>query len=430
VYACIYGTDPQAAHQLLAMALEFSPVVEQPSPNTVVFAISSLRTLLGSPRQIASEICRLGHERKLAANLAIASNPDAAILLARHFPGVTMAAAGEEQIKLAPIPLHSLFVYDTTLDAALLEILHRWGLKTCEDLAGLPERGVAERLGKAGVYLQALARGAIDRPLRIPPPVTNYEERVELEHALHLLEPLLFLLGRTLGELCSRLRSQSRAARLLEAGFELEHRRLYRSELEFPVPLDQAQTILKLLQLHLERHPPEAPVTAFTLRVEPAEPRRIQGGIFLPPTPPADKLQVTLARIGAMVGRENVGTPRLLNTHRPDAFQMAGLHMDGQEKLAAAAGEERQTVRLAMRLFRPALEARIRLAGRSPRTVAAAGIRGTVLRYTGPWKTSGEWWATTAWTREEWDVALDDGALYRIYCELPEREWYVQGVYD
>ena len=433
MYACVYIADPEAGPQLLALALEFSPVVEQTSANTVVFPISALRTLIGSPYQIASEICRLGHERKLEANLAIASYPDAAILLARHFTGVTLVSAGEEHLKLASIPLQSLFAYDTTLDPALLDILHRWGLNTCEDLAGLPERGVAERLGKPGIYLRRLAGGAIDRPLRMSAPATNYEERVELEHPLDLLEPLLFLLSRAVGELCSRLRSQSRAARLLEARFDLEESSYSRTngyccELEFPVPLDQAQTILKLLQLHLERHPPHAPVTAFTLRVGPAEPRRIQGGMFLPPTPPADKLQVTLARIAAMVGRENAGTPMLLNTHRPDAFRMTGLHME--PRIAKEHPAERQTLRLAMRLFRPALAARIRLAGTAPKTIAAAGIKGTVLRYAGPWKTSGEWWALTSWTREEWDVALDDGALYRIYCELPARAWYVHGVYD
>ncbi len=40
---------------------------------------------------------------------------------------------------------------------------------------------------------------------------------------------------------------------------------------------------------------------------------------FSSATPP-DKLQLTLARIAGMVGAENVGTPVLLNTHRPDAF--------------------------------------------------------------------------------------------------------------
>jgi protein ImuB len=443
MYACIHANKIEA-EALLALGCDFSPIVEQTSANTVVFSIDPLRTLLGSPHQIASEICRRGHERKLEANLAIAANVDTAVLLARCYAGVTVIAAGEERRKLAPLPLHSLFVHEASLDPALLDILHRWGLKTCEDMAALPERGVAERLGQAGVYLHRLASGAVDRPLRVAPTATNYEERVELEHALHLLEPLLFLLSRTLGELCSRLRTQSQAARLLEARFDLEQHtcnraqllpdRLcanpYRCELEFPTPLDQAQTILKLLQLHLERHPPEAAVTAFTLRVAPAEPRRVQGGMFLPPTPPPDKLQVTLARIAAMVGQDNVGTPRLLDTHRPDAFEWSTLNMSSPDMPGEAPMEQRQTVRLAIRLFRPALEARIRFAGAAPKTVAATGVKGTVLRCAGPWKTSGEWWAQTAWMREEWDVALNDGAVYRIYCELPARAWYVQGVYD
>lgn len=439
MYACIHLPDPQAgSHQLLALGLDFSPVVEQTSSDTVVFPIGALGTLIGSPHQIASEICRSGHARKLEANLAVASNPDTAILLAHNFRGVTLVSAGDEHFKLAPIPLHALFALralfaqDATLDSSLLDILHRWGLKTCGDLAALPERGVAERLGRPGVYLRSLASGAIDRPLRVSPPTTNYEERVELEHALQVLEPLLFLLGRALGELCSRLRSQSRAARLLEAQFDLEDCKPYRCELEFPVPLDQAQSILKLLQLHLERHSPEGAVIGFTLRVDPAEPRRIQGGIFVPPTPPADKLQITLARIAAMVGQENVGTPMLLNTHRPDAFELTTLNTCTPDKLSANVqpGEQHQTLRLAMRVFRPALQARVRLAGAVPKAIAAAGVKGSVLRCAGPWKTSGEWWASSAWTREEWDVALDDGALYRIYYEIPAREWYVHAVYD
>lgn len=426
MFACLYATSTTAPHELLALALDFSPAVEQTSPDTVVFSIAALRSLIGSPHHIASEISRLGYERKLAANLAVAANPDTAILLARNFAGVTLASPGEEQFKLASIPLDHLFRHEAALDPALLDILRRWGLKTCEDLAVLTERGIAERLGQPGVQLRNLARGAVDRPLRVLAAPTNYAERLELEHPLHLLEPLLFLFGRVLADLCARLRSQSQAARLLEARLELENRKPYECALEFPVPVAETQTILKLLQLHLERHPPEAAVVAFTLRVEPVNPRRVQGGIFLPPTPPSDKLQVTMARIASMVGEENVGTPRLLNTHRQDAFEISALNTAP----IVQPQQPCETLRLAMRLFRPALHARVRLAGCAPKAVAASGVKGNVLRCAGPWKISGEWWTPTCWTREEWDVTLDDGALYRIYCEVPAHEWFVHGVYD
>ena len=189
----------------------------------------------------------------------------------------------------------------TQISSSLLDILLRWGVKTCEDLTALPEKGVSERLGPAGVYLRNLASGHINRPLCLQGEQTSYETRVELEHSLHLLEPLLFLLSRAASELCQRLRLQSKSARELELTLCLDAPVVddekvnpadqkpgdYLCRLEFPVPLDDPRTILKLLQLHLERHPSGAPVRAFCLRLEPADPRRTQGGIFLPPTPAA-----------------------------------------------------------------------------------------------------------------------------------------------
>lgn len=128
-----------------------------------------------------------------------------------------------------------------------------------------------------------------------------------------------------------------------------------------------------------------------------------------------------------MVGPENVGTPLLLNTHRPDAFEMVNVNT------APPPPEEpvqQETIRLVMRLFRPALHARVTLADAAPKHVLAPGVKGKVMEWAGPWKTSGEWWTHTAWMREEWDVALDDGALYRIYEQPADHEWYVHGVYD
>jgi protein ImuB len=421
MYACLYGPGI-GPESLLDLALEFSPYVEQASADTVLFCIDPLRKLLGSPYQIASDIARAGFERKVQANLAIASNPDTAILLAHYWKGVTLVPPGEEQRKLAPLPLAAL-----TADAAMLDILLRWGVKTCEDLGVLPEPGVAERLGPGGVYLRNLALGVIHRPLRIQAETSNYERRVELEHPIALLEPLLFLFSGALTEICSLLRSQSRAARLLEASLDLEGKPAYRAVLEFPVPVTDHRTMLKLLQLHLERHSPDAQIVAFHLRVEPVEPRRVQGGLFLPATPLPDKLQITLARIAGMVGEENVGSPQRLNTHRPDAFRMTALNLQPGAPVDVPQGD---VLRLVIRIFRPALEARVRLVEQAPKNVVAAGVKGAVVRSAGPWKTAGEWWADTAWSREEWDVALDDGGLYRIYQESQTQDWFVQGIYD
>ena len=473
MFASLYIQQPEVGLELSGLSLElnkvlalvasrFSPEIELSGEGrSATFSIAPLRGMIGSPHQIASEICRAGHELNLQASLAMASNPDAAILLSRHFSGVTMVTPGEERLKLAAIPLAAIFEYERVkLNPSLLDILLRWGVKTCEDLVALPEKGVEERLGAPGIYLRNLASGKVQRPLCLHGEATSYAVRIELEHSLLLLEPLLFLLARQLGELCQRLRSQSRAARELELQLEIDSKivddekasekprpegkadggKNYKCRLEFPVPLDDPRTMLKLVQLHLERHSPGAPVNAFYLRLHPVEPRHIQGGIFLPPTPAPDKLQITLARIASLVGAANVGTPVPLNTHRPDAFTSTLL--PGQAKTRSAFGADANAIggnaaavkpemlRLAMRLFRPALQARVQVIQLAPRNVLATGVRGLVTRCAGPWKTAGEWWAETAWSREEWDVALDDGALYRIYQESASQEWFVHGIYD
>ena len=448
-YACLHipathGSSTANDH-FLNLALQFSPAVEQTSLTTVVFPVEPLLKLFGTPHRIASEISRYGYEFHITANLSIAGNPDTAVLVAKHFSGVTLVPVGNEANTLSNIPLADLFTHDVPIDLMLLDVLERWGLKTCEDLALLPEHGVVERLGPAGLYLRDLALGKINRPLRIAQDTTSYEEGMNLDYAVDTLEPLLFLFGRTLSELCGRLRSQSQAARILRTRLQLarvadaeaepnpNHKSEFVCELEFPVPLDDSRTMLKLLQLHLERHGPDAPVIGFVLEIEPVAPRRMQGGLFLPPAPAPDKLQVTLARIAGMVGEGNVGSPELLNTHRPDAFRMRPTVVSDAAPMKQpipAPQQNSSVLRLAIRVFRPALYARVKVAGIAPKQVIAPGVQGDVIESSGPWRTSGDWWTETPWARDEWDVELNDGALYRIYCESKTREWYVHAVYD
>ena len=72
----------------------------------------------------------------------------------------------------------------------------------------------------------------------------------------------------------------------------------------------------------------------------------------------------------------------------------------------------------------------------------SARVRGEVTCAAGPWRASGDWWRADVWGRDEWDVAVESrsekGAqadqslqvLYRIYRELRNGTWFVEGVYD
>ena len=83
-----------------------------------------------------------------------------------------------------------------------------------------------------------------------------------------------------------------------------------------------AKVFLKLLQLDLNANPPGAPIVKIHLSVEPVRPRAAQSGLFLPPSPEPEKLELTLARIAGIVGENKVGSLQLLDTHRPEAFRM------------------------------------------------------------------------------------------------------------
>src|SRR5207248_10887401 len=131
----------------------------------------------------------------------IAPNAETAIIVARNFPGMTVVPE-EAAAQLAGLDIDNL-----PLTPEMGDTLASWGIRNFEDLARLPEYGIAERLGPAGVHLQRLARGAVDRPLKIGKPDILFEARVELEHPLSLLEPLLFILAPKLPDQCEKLQS-------------------------------------------------------------------------------------------------------------------------------------------------------------------------------------------------------------------------------
>ena len=417
MFACLYSSSKKDT--LAVLAAEFSPLVEKTAPDTVIFSIVGLERLIGTPQQIAAEVARRGSEMGIHANLAIADNPDAARLAARHLAGITIIAPGKEADRLGGIPV-------TSLDASpeLIETLDRWGIRTLADLAALPEIGLAERLGGEGVWLRRLALGRTRRPLKIAPPSQDFERRMELEHSVALVEPLLFLLASMLGELMNKLEATNR----VHLALELENRSEYLRTLEFPVPVRDSKILLKHLQLDLEAHPPAAAIVAVRLRLDPATPRVLQDGLFVPAAPAPDKLQVVLARVAGLVGEGRVGSPEVLNTHRPDAFRIRAFSVD--QRRAHRETHPHAPLRLAFRVFRPSLAAKVRVEREQPAQVSAHGVRGNVLATAGPWRSAGEWWTGTCWARDEWDVSLSDGALYRLYWDLRARGWFVDGMYD
>lgn len=462
---------------LLHCAQSFSPCVEDTADDTVLLDLSGLETLFGALPQIARELARRICDIGLKANVGVAANPDTALLAARGFSGVTVIPPGKEAEQLGRLPLEVLFS-DETEAAEWLETFHRWGVRDLGALAVLPEVALSERLGQEGIRLQKLACGAAARALvpLDPPPV--FEETLELEYPLVLLEPLAFALNRMLEQICGRLAAHALATQELRLELKLEpnpeqtistdhasaaagatraEARPFTRTLRLPVPLLDVQTFLKLLQLDLKAHPPGAPIVKIHLTAQPARPRAAQSGLFLPPTPEPEKLELTLARIAAVVGENRVGSLEILDTHRPEAFRMQHFSPEAQGrpaadkaapvKLGAAAlklcpdtnqksFENADSSVTALRIFRPALRVTVTLRDAQPAHVSCQKrqeVDGEVIWLAGPWRSSGDWWEQEGWRRDEWDIAVENQtgiALYRLVRDLLRGVWVLDGTYD
>jgi protein ImuB len=463
-----------AAHAaLLDCAQSFSPCVEDAASDTALLDLAGLESLFGSPPEISLALHTRAATLGLAANIAVASNPDAAMLAARGFSGITVIPAGKEAEQLGLLPTEVLFVNappeerlkkdrleedEKKSTARLLETLDRWGIRNLHGLAALPEVSLSERLGQQGLRLQQLARGAASRTL-VPveaPPV--FEEAVELEHPIVLLEPLAFLLNRLLEQICARLGSRTLATQELRLTLDLENfssrnqqskisNQQFVRTLRLPLPMLDAKIFLKLLQLDLNAHPPGAPIVKIHLAAEPARSRSAQGGLFRPPSPEPEKLELTLARIAGMVGENKVGALELLDTHHPEGFRMQRFVAEAPQKgvrdQAPNPAEEKSAV-TALRRLRPPLRAQVTLENGQPtHLVCRNNIQGDVLWKAGPWRFSGDWWEHEAWSRDEWDIALQNIALrnnalpnggsvsfHRLVHDLLSGGWFVEGTYD
>jgi protein ImuB len=413
MFAALHGSG-----NLLRLALEFSPAVEHNGASTVVLDASGLERLFGIPQEVAAAIARRASETGVEASIAIAATPDAAIFAARGNKGTSVIPYGDEAKFLAALPVSLL-----APSPVLAETLERWGIRRFQDLAALPPLGIAERLGPEGLHLHQQARGGWPRKLVPVEEPARYEDEVELDYPVDLLEPLAFILARLLNGLATRLATRGLATDEIRLRLKLEDRTGHARALRLPVPSLDTKAFLKLLQLDLAAHPPQAPVIAAAMEVNPVKPRAAQNGLFVPIAPEPVKLELTIARIRSLVGEGRIGSPELIDTHRPGAFRMVKFgESQPLDRADPASG------RMALRVFRPPRAAQVTLDNGQPGYVLADGIRGRIVSFAGPWRTSGDWWTTDPWARDEWDVALTGGAVYRIFCS--PRGWFVEGSYD
>jgi protein ImuB len=358
-------------------------------------------------------------------------------------------------------------------DNRLLEILGKWGIRTLGALAALSGPDIHERLGDRGTYWQALARGMDARPMVPWVDDVPFEAALELEWPIEGLEPLSFVLARLLEPLAERLERADRGAAALYTSLRLTSRTVFTRTLPLPAPMRDPKTLRTLILLDLESHPPDAPIDIVRILIEPTPAKITQWTLLERAQPAVEQVSTLMARLTALAGEGHVGSPAVVDTWKPGAFAMTAFrpHADTRAQTSPVTPPvQHDVVKSALRRFRFPIPTRVVVSEGRPvrvQTDRQGFTSGAIVQAAGPWRTSGNWWSasareqsgelrrdhraeaasgreggwdmsprmnaepgSTAWDRDEWDVAMQDGTIYRLVVEREVGQWFLEGVID
>lgn len=430
-------TEAAARRALLECAAHFSPRMEdlnrgaETSRGTAcacVLDIAGTERLFGPPEVLAERLRGSLASAGFRTSIAISANFHAARLKAAAARGITVIPPGGEAAALSKIPLPLLDLDDEAAETFIL-----WGIQTLGELAVLPETELITRLGARAAGWRTLAQGAHPHTFQPIEAEFTLKELCTFEEAIEQSDSLLFVAARMIDCLVARAAARAFSLASLVLHMELEGGRVYRRVIRPAVPTTDRRFLLKLMQLEIAAHPPQAAVLLIELTAEPGQSNKVQLGLFAPQMPEPSRLDVTIARLKAIAGEDRVGSPVLEDTHQPGSFHLRTFTV---EEAAAQLPPER--TRLALRRMRPAVPVRVELRGLRPVAFHDNQRRFKVAAAYGPWKTSGCWWSADGWNTEEWDV-LAETAAGSVACLLVRNHqlskngrsvWQLEAYYD
>jgi len=464
VICCLVAETVSKPGALAEIARACSPRVESHGERVVVFDASGLTRVIGTSRQIASEVAALAYEQMgqgLMVRIALAPSVVAAWLMAHAQIGQTVVEPSRMAAMLGELPLsvlatlpgrHHQLTKSATHQmrgqarASALNAFQRWGLRTLAQVAKLPRSDVHARLGEEGVLLHMAACGEDASPLVPAGAAAEFLERIVLEWPIEGLEPLSFVLARLLDALSVSLERADRGAITVTTRLKLVNRTMHERTLNLPAPMRDSKVLRTLIVLDLESNPPAAGIDEVTIEIGVVPGRIVQGSLLDRALPSPEQLATLTARLAALAGEARVGAPLLQDTHDDRHVALKPFTVsDGGGRGSTVRGSEGSRVRseqsepsnprTVLRRFRLPVPARVVVERGGPVRLmpsSSAIPSGNIVNRAGPWRTSGRWWSydKTKWDRDEWDVELANGGCYRLARVRETGQWEIEGEMD
>jgi len=301
-------------------------------------------------------------------------------------------------------------------------------------VAALPESELVARLGPQAVTWRNLASGTLAHTFQPIEAEFSLKEFCDFDTPIENQDSLLFIGARMIDCLAARAATRALSLASLNIEMQLEGSHNYQRNLRPAIPTIDCKFLLKLLQLEIAAHPPQAAVLSLTLTAQAGQSSKVQLGLFAPQTPEPSRLDVTIARLKAIAGEDRVGSPVLEDSHRPGSFRMQAFSVPAQTSKISTIPTESPHPHLALRRMRPPVPVRVQLQAQQPVAFRSTEQTFRVSAAYGPWKTSGCWWSTEPWNTEEWDVLAENTNGNSVTCLLVHNcainQWQLEAYYD
>jgi protein ImuB len=407
------GHERSAQEMMLQTAEVLSPFLEITAPGVITIELPGERCFDEEEliRKCVGPLRSMGLETRMG----VAATPDLALLAARYGEPVRLVESATAFLEALPM---------AALEPSeeLLSVLQAWGIRVIGQWVALPMGQACERLGPEAVALWERAHGGRPRPLRLVKPREFFAEASDLDHAVEMLEPLLFLLRRFLEQIAARLAQAYLVAGKLRLVLRFEQGAPYRCTFTIPQPTRAVDLLFRMLHTHLENFTSPSPIVGLELAAQPVRPSAEQFSLLEKGLRDPHQFAETLARLEALLGSDRVGTPEMEPSHHPEAFHLRPYAVTDQNHETIPS----PLVGVPCFRFRPPLTAQVILADFQPVYLSSARTTGQIKEARGPWYSEGNWWEPRRWSREEWDIATADG-IYRIV--QVEAQWFLDGIY-
>jgi protein ImuB len=266
-------------------------------------------------RQVRADLAA----QDVAAQLALAATPLAALWLARSGDGTVCVDLAATRERLAAVPVSAL-----RLAPPLARRVEGFGLRRVGELLALPRASLGARLGKPLVLDLARALGELPDPQPDFAFPAVFEQGLELPAPVEAAPVLLFAARRLVVALAGWLAVRNGALRQLVLQIDHGHGVHTELPLAFSAPVHQAARIERVLKESLDGLRLSAPALALQLCATAVEPRPGASHVLFEGVASGhEALADLLDRLAARLGSEAVQGLACHADHRPERTSRA-----------------------------------------------------------------------------------------------------------